>query len=34
MLRAIRDARQTINFETYIYWRGNIAEEFAEALSR
>ena len=33
MLRAIRDARQTISFETYIYWRGNIAEEFADALS-
>ncbi|MFJ5370891.1 phosphatidylserine/phosphatidylglycerophosphate/cardiolipin synthase family protein, partial [Bosea sp. CER48] len=33
MLRAIREARQTITFETYIYWRGSIAEEFAEALS-
>jgi len=33
MLRAIRDARQTISFETYIYWRGAIAEEFADALS-
>jgi len=33
MLRAIRDARQTISFETYIYWRGDIAEEFADALS-
>lgn len=33
MLSAIRDARQTISFETYIYWRGNIAEEFADALS-
>ena len=32
MLRAIREARQTITFETYIYWRGSIAEEFAEAL--
>lgn len=33
MLRAIREARQTISFETYIYWRGAIAEEFANALS-
>lgn len=33
MLRAIREARQTITFETYIYWRGAIAEEFADALS-
>lgn len=33
MLRAIREARQTISFETYIYWRGAIAEEFADALA-
>ncbi|MCU4179100.1 phospholipase D-like domain-containing protein [Bosea sp. BH3] len=33
MLQAIREAKQTISFETYIYWRGAIAEEFAEALS-
>ena len=33
MLGAIREARQTITFETYIYWRGAIAREFAEALS-
>ncbi len=33
MLRSIREARQTISFETYIYWRGAIAEEFADALS-
>ncbi len=33
MLSAIREARQTISFETYIYWRGAIAEEFADALS-
>jgi cardiolipin synthase len=33
MLRAIREARQTITFETYIYWRGDIAVEFADALS-
>lgn len=33
MLRAIHDARHTITFETYIYWRGAIAEEFADALA-
>ncbi len=33
MLEAIRGARQTITFETYIYWSGSIGEEFAEALS-
>lgn len=33
MLKAIRAAERSINFETFIYWRGNIAVEFAEALS-
>jgi cardiolipin synthase len=33
MLRGIREARQTISFETYIYWRGAIANEFADALA-
>jgi cardiolipin synthase A/B len=33
MLAAIGEARKTINFETYIYWSGDIAERFAEALS-
>ncbi len=33
MLRAIRGARQTITFETYIYWSGNVGKEFAEALA-
>lgn len=33
MLEAIRGARETINFETYIYWSGEIGREFAEALS-
>jgi cardiolipin synthase len=32
MLRAIREARNTITFETYIYWRGEIANQFADAL--
>ena len=32
MLAAIRGARQTITFETYIYWSGDIGKEFSEAL--
>lgn len=32
MLAAIRGARQTITFETYIYWSGTIGQEFSEAL--
>ena len=33
MLAAIRGARETINFETYIYWSGAIGKEFADALA-
>jgi cardiolipin synthase len=33
MLAAIRGARRTIEFETYIYWSGAIGREFSEALS-
>jgi len=33
MLDAIRHARRTITFETYIYWAGSIGDEFAQALS-
>lgn len=33
MLTAIRGAETTINFETYVYWQGEIANEFAEALA-
>ena len=33
MLQAIRSARQTITFETYVYWRADIGLRFAEALS-
>ena len=33
MLEAIRSAKKTITFETYIYWSGEIGREFAEALS-
>jgi len=33
MLAAIRSARQSITFETYIYWSGDIGQAFADALS-
>ena len=33
MLGAIRDARRSITFETYIYWSGDIGREFAAALT-
>ena len=33
MLQAIASARQTISFETYIYWSGDIGKRFAEALA-
>ena len=33
MLRAIASARRNITFETYIYWSGQIGEQFAQALS-
>jgi cardiolipin synthase len=33
MLKAIREARHSINFETYIYWSGTIGKEFTEALA-
>ncbi len=32
MLEAIRGARRTITFETYIYWSGNIGKQFSDAL--
>jgi cardiolipin synthase A/B len=32
MLAAIREATQTIDFATYVYWTGDIAQEFAAAL--
>ena len=34
MLDAIRSARRTITFETYIYWKGEVGKEFADALSQ
>ncbi|MDH6169896.1 cardiolipin synthase [Variovorax boronicumulans] len=33
MLEAIRGAKQSITFETYIYWSGDIGRAFADALS-
>ena len=33
MLEAIGSARKTINFESYIYWSGEIGQKFADALS-
>ena len=34
MLEAIRSARRTITFETYIYWKGEVGKQFADALSQ
>ena len=33
MLRAIRSAKHSINFETYTFWDGEIAHQFTEALA-
>jgi cardiolipin synthase len=33
MLEAIRSAKRTITFETYIYWSGEVGEQFAAALT-
>jgi cardiolipin synthase len=33
MLTAIHSAKKSINFETYIFWDGEIAREFSEALA-
>lgn len=33
MLEAIEDARDTIEFVTYVYWQGDIARRFADALA-
>ncbi|MDO8387621.1 MAG: phospholipase D-like domain-containing protein [Polaromonas sp.] len=33
MLEAIRGARRSITFETYIYWSGDIGKQFADALT-
>lgn len=34
MLEAIRNAEHTITFETYVYWSGEVATEFSNALAR
>jgi cardiolipin synthase A/B len=33
MLSAIRSAQRSVTFETYIYWSGQIGQEFTEALA-
>jgi cardiolipin synthase len=33
MLEAIAGAKETITFETYIYWEGEVGQRFADALS-
>lgn len=33
MLKAIKNAKETITFETFIYWADTIGEEFADCLS-
>ena len=33
MLEAIASAKETVTFETYIYWEGEVGERFADALS-
>jgi cardiolipin synthase A/B len=33
MLEAIRGARHNINFETYVYWSGQIGRDFADAIA-
>lgn len=34
MLEAIKSAKKTITFETFIYWEGNIGKEFASSLGQ
>lgn len=33
MLEAIASARETVTFETYVYWEGEVGRRFAEALA-
>ena len=33
MLGAIRSAKRSVNFETYVFWNGQVAHEFTEALA-
>src|SRR5258706_5394739 len=32
MLEAIREAKKTITFETFVYWKGEMGEAFTSAL--
>ena len=32
MLQGIRSAKRTINFETYVFWNGEVAQQFVDAL--
>lgn len=34
MLKAIREAEKSITFVTYVYWKGKVADAFADALAR
>ncbi|WDT77360.1 MAG: phospholipase D-like domain-containing protein [Candidatus Manganitrophus sp.] len=34
MLKGIREAKKSITFVTYVYWKGKIADEFADALAQ
>lgn len=34
MLEAIESAEESISFETYVYWEGDIGEQFADALAQ
>src|SRR5919107_5130212 len=33
MLAAVREAQRTIDFLTFVYWKGDVAREFAQALA-
>ncbi|HXE54490.1 MAG TPA: hypothetical protein VN541_15825, partial [Tepidisphaeraceae bacterium] len=33
MLQAIHSARNSVTFETYVYWRGSIGRKFADAIA-
>ncbi|CAN5605192.1 phospholipase D-like domain-containing protein [soil metagenome] len=33
MLSAIAEAHETINFETYVYWSGDVGQKFSDALA-
>jgi cardiolipin synthase len=33
MLKSIRSAKKSINFVTYVYWKGDIADQLADALA-